>query len=462
MTALPCPPLTRVLASLCLLTAAGCEQQAETPQETGALGRHRGAVSVDTPEVLPAAFLQDIANALPEDQSVPLHHPDFVAPTFDPNVLVTATSEVWVTFISEGATFLNTLGYFTYPDGSPPTSTAAIEKHVIFENASAWGSGGGLQTGDRMYLGQFPAGTRIGFFLVSNGWNWTEVDFSRPTYYTLDALNPESNASKRRHIVSLFHLGEQRRVLSFEDSDRMHEQTNDDFNDIIFTLSSTPSTGTDSSGPSIPAKPCPEAPSAAPQSCRQLQQFCPSLGSGLYTLDPCGTGASQHYCDMTSEGGGWTVAGWQPASAKTSLGLANRGTVGSDNWSRSLACVQYTQIRVFNRTYGEGFSATYPASTWNHTSTNMSIGTAGTAFKQGTYGPASSQIMMGCVNYSYNGGTSVGSACDSDWQPTARGHLADYAGEYCAGGRLDYTWAWSNGSMCQYRGVPYTWGFAIR
>lgn len=462
MTSLSCAPLPRVLASLCLLMAASCERDAEALTETKALRSSRAAVSPDSPEVLPATFLQDIANEFPENQSVPIYHPDFVAPTFDPNVLVTATSDVWVTFISEGATFLNSLGYFTYPDGSPPSSTSTIEKHLIFENASAWGSGGVLHTGDRMYLGQFPAGTRIGFFLISNGWNWTEVDFSRTTYYSLDALNPEVNESKRRHLVSVFHLGEQRRVLAFEDSDRMHEQVDDDFNDLVFTLSSTPSTGTDPSGPSIPTKPCPEAPSATPQSCRQLQQFCPSLGSGVYALDPCGTGASQHYCDMTSEGGGWTVAGWQPASAKTNLGVANRGTVGSDNWSKSLACVPFTQIRVFNRTYDEGFSATYPASTWSYTSTNMQIGAAGTAFKQGTYGPASSQIMMGCVNYSYSGGTSPQAACDSDWQPTARGHLADYAGEYCAGGRLDYTWAWSNGSTCRYRGVAYTWGFAIR
>lgn len=432
------------------------------PRDPPPLQSLHSAVTEDTPEELPTALLQDIANALPENQSVPVHHPEYVASTFDPNLLVTASSEVWVTFVSEGATFQNSLGYFTYPDGSPPASASEIEKHIIFPNASAWGSGGVLHTGDRMRLGQFPAGTRIGFFLVSNGWNWSEVDFSRPTYYSLDALNPEPLEAKRRHIVSLYHHGAQRRVLAFEDFDRSHEQSNDDFNDSVFVLSSNPVTGTDPSGPSIPAKPCPEAPSAAPQSCRQLQQYCPALGSGVYALDPCGTGASNHYCDLTSDGGGWTVAGWQAASAKTSLGIANRGAVGSEDWSRSLACVQFSEIRVFNRTHAEHFTQTYPASTWSHTATNMVIGTAGNAFKQGTYGPASSQIMMGCVNYSFNGTAPAGNACDSDWQPGARGHLADYAGEYCAGGRLDYTWAWSDGTTCRYRGTPYTWGFAIR
>ncbi|MCB9762214.1 MAG: hypothetical protein H6739_20610 [Alphaproteobacteria bacterium] len=199
-------------------------------------------------------------------------------------------------------------------------------------------------------------------------------------------------------------------------------------------------------------------------SCLNILDAGRSTGDGVYSFDPCNTGVdSDYYCDMTTDGGGWTLAGWQSASATTYLGTNDRGTVGdASDWSRDLACVGYAEVMVFNRTYGGSFSQSYTPSTWAETGTNLAIGSAGTAFKHGTYGPSNSLIVMGCVDYTYNGGVYPQYACDSDSQRSAKGHLADYAGEYCSGGRLDRTWAWSNGSSCSYRGTAYTWGFAIR
>ncbi|MFP2896131.1 DUF4114 domain-containing protein [Corallococcus sp. 4LFB] len=422
----------------------------------------RQAVTPASPETLPSTLLADIAGALPDNQSVPVHHPDYVAATNNPNVLLTATADVWVTFVSEGATFRNTLGFFTYPDGSPPATVEEVQKHVVFPNASAWGAGGELYTGDRVLLGRFPAGTRVGFFLVADGWDGAQVDLDKLTYYSVDALNPETTAPRRRHVMAAYHLETQRRILGFEDFNRDHEQSNDNFNDVVFTVQSDPVSSVDSGGPTLPEKPCPEAPSAQVHSCQELHQYCPSLGSGVYSLNPCGTQASSYYCDMATDGGGWTLAGWQAANARTNLGVSTRGTVGGTDWSKSLACVSFSSVMVFNRTFGESHTQTYAPATWNYFQTNMALGTPGTAFKQGVYGPANSQIMMGCINYNYNGTVNPGAGCDSDWQGGSKGHLADYAGEYCSGGRLDYTWAWSNGSTCSHRGVAYTWGFAIR
>jgi hypothetical protein len=92
----------------------------------------------------------------------------------------------------------------------------------------------------------------------------------------------------------------------------------------------------------------------------------------------------------------------------------------------------------------------------------VAIGDVGEAFKQGVYPIDGNGAVMGCVGYAYNGGVFPEYACDSDWQGGAQGHLAEYAGEFCLGGRLDGTWAWTDGANCSYRGETYSWGFALR
>ncbi len=126
------------------------------------------------------------------------------------------------------------------------------------------------------------------------------------------------------------------------------------------------------------------------------------------------------------------MAGWQAASGLTTLGLSVRNSPGGVDFSVDLACLDFDEIAVFNQTAA-----------------------------QGTYGPADSLMVMACVDYKYSGSVVQEYACDSDGQWGPRGHMTDYAGEYC-GGRLDYTWAWVDGATCAYAGTPYSWGFMRR
>jgi large repetitive protein len=197
--------------------------------------------------------------------------------------------------------------------------------------------------------------------------------------------------------------------------------------------------------------------------CQDILDLDISSLSGVYALDPCGVGtATDYYCDMDTELGGWTVGGWQLANGSLILGNEISGSAGDASWSADLSCMPFEEIMVFNQDNGDYFTQNYGSSEWMinflQSGANIAYGSVGNAFKLGYYGGSTA---MGCVDYWY-GGMYVQYACDSDGSGGAKGHLASYAGEYCSGGRLDGTWAWSNGSTCSMRGVNYTWGIGIR
>ncbi len=197
------------------------------------------------------------------------------------------------------------------------------------------------------------------------------------------------------------------------------------------------------------------------RSCQELLDLGVGTTDGVYTLDPCGGAPSDFWCDQTTDGGGWTAAGWQAASAVTTLGLSVRNSPGDPDFSVDLACLGFDEIAVFNQTYGLSEGQSYPGQVWSETAINLHIGDPGLAFAQGTYGPSDSLMVMACVDYQYSGSVVTEYACDSDGQWGPRGHMTDYAGEYC-GARLDYTWAWVDGATCAYTGTAYTWGFMLR
>jgi hypothetical protein len=62
-------------------------------------------------------------------------------------IRVRELADVYVTFVSEGAGYRNTLFYYTYNEDDAPQSKNDIDKYtVVFPNTSLNGSGGGLST----------------------------------------------------------------------------------------------------------------------------------------------------------------------------------------------------------------------------------------------------------------------------------------------------------------------------
>jgi hypothetical protein len=236
-------------------------------------------------------ILTSVDALLPESSAV---NAEFLNSQYNPNLFIEEDSQLGVTFISEGAGYRNTLGYFTFgedtfsglthgfidTDGSGVISTSelsaidGVTTGLVFPNGSGAGSGGYLQAGDTVVLGGgttvlgddpfqytmedgriFEAGTNVGFFVAANAWNGTNVagwdgqSGDPNTYYTLDFLNPENTASatidnvdeNARHTAMMFVDGGTSEILTgFEDLKRPYGDN--DFNDLVFFVRSTPET----------------------------------------------------------------------------------------------------------------------------------------------------------------------------------------------------------------------------
>ncbi|OOQ56705.1 LruC domain-containing protein [Mucilaginibacter pedocola] len=198
-----------------------------------------------TRDAISADLLSYINASLPETKNVATLHPSYLESSATADLNITQTADVWITFVSEGAGYLNTLGYYTYPTGNAPQSPADIKTvYYMFPNASLSGSGGNLHSGDKVKLGRFDAGTSIGFVLLANAWNGGSktVDAGAPKFYTTTACNPETNASLKKHTVLLYAESEKLYLIGIDDQNRQTGGSDNDFNDVLFYATSNPVT----------------------------------------------------------------------------------------------------------------------------------------------------------------------------------------------------------------------------
>jgi len=187
-------------------------------------------------DTYPAEFFARISNALPESHV----NEAFLTNDEGSNISLVEEGEVFVTFIHEGAGYKNSFGFFTFDKNNPPTSHDQISETIIFPNLSY----PHLTNGHRLSLGIFPAGTNIGFFIAANAfWYDTGVkNFASPYYYSLKDLNPDPTALKQ-HNVLLFDDEVDEVIIGFEDLPR--SWGDNDFNDAVFSVKSTPATAID-------------------------------------------------------------------------------------------------------------------------------------------------------------------------------------------------------------------------
>jgi LruC domain-containing protein len=203
-------------------------------------------------DVIDATMIQDINATLPEYSVLPNTHPQYFVSSTEQNLVLDEACNVWVTFVHEGAGYTNTLGYYKYNANDPPTSVADIDSvHIIFPNTSFNGSGGGLYSGNRVYLGQFAPGTELGWVLIANGFQNGTITNGSWMLYSNKEFNPEPNASQKQHFILCNDIGRGRFLLGVEDLKR-NQGSDNDFNDAVFYVSADPIQAVDVSHVPLP------------------------------------------------------------------------------------------------------------------------------------------------------------------------------------------------------------------
>jgi len=186
-------------------------------------------------------FLDDVNASLPENVSIPNSNPSYLTTGNELDVVITDRSDVWVTFVSEGAAYRNTLGYYVFDTNNPPATAADIDSvYVVFPNTSFVNGGGQLNAGDKVKLGTFEGGKTISWVLFQQGWVGTGVNVNATKFYSNIAFNTmETDPTKRQHTVQLLDIGRERLLNAFEDQTRSTGSDND-FNDLVFYVTANP------------------------------------------------------------------------------------------------------------------------------------------------------------------------------------------------------------------------------
>jgi LruC domain-containing protein len=226
---------------------------------------------LDGQETESADFTAAISAALPERKDLTVSTPALFSDPSKSNIKTTAPCQIWVSFLSEGAAYTNSMGYFYYPTGSTPATIADIgKKIVIFPNASGLnektGGVGSMIMGDRVRLMYydtansqwtdiFPAGITISWFIIQNSFNVTKGAnkgigaTNAAMYYSI----PSFNSDNYQHNILLLDQTTQKMVIGFEDQS-LSGSSDRDFNDVVFSASANPISAIDPTG-MLPLRP---------------------------------------------------------------------------------------------------------------------------------------------------------------------------------------------------------------
>jgi hypothetical protein len=215
--------ILQILSIAIVISLASCEREG--------IVKERPDNIVPTGERL-EAFNQIMAD-FPEHKSVRSSKPQLFEASAGKQILIKNETDVYVTYISEGASYANTVGWYSYNVNSKPGNPSELQLNILFPHVSDRV----LQQGDRVRVGdqKFAPGTVVGFFMIVRGWENQQVNFDRQTFYTDIDWNP--NGDQQHVLYQQQSIGEL--VLGFED-ELTSASSDEDYNDLIFLITDNP------------------------------------------------------------------------------------------------------------------------------------------------------------------------------------------------------------------------------
>jgi cysteine-rich repeat protein len=141
-----------------------------------------------------------------------------------------SSASLSITYVSETADYQNTFGFLIYDDLNQDGLITEEEinfKQVIYQNVSDVSEGGTLANGDTVSLDSLSPGSKIGFYLISDG----ATSNPKETYFTIENLNSDS----KKHVVAILGSDQNSILLGIEDQKNLGDR---DFDDILFVVTS--------------------------------------------------------------------------------------------------------------------------------------------------------------------------------------------------------------------------------
>ncbi|WP_266368124.1 LruC domain-containing protein [Tellurirhabdus rosea] len=190
-------------------------------------------------EPVSTSFLKDVQKTLPTGQKV---NSAYLAENTPTTIILKQRGDVVVHFLHHNTDWANSLGYYIFDPANPPQTEADIaELQLIFPNISTHGAGAGaLVAGHKVNIGNFPAGTGIGFFLIADAFRNGSVTDGQYTHFSHSALNGETDPKLKRHFVLLNSPKASTYILAAEDRRRDDPTCDGDFNDAVFKITTRP------------------------------------------------------------------------------------------------------------------------------------------------------------------------------------------------------------------------------